>query len=68
MNRRATQNQRDTGASTTNQEQAQGRSITPELVREVADRVYALLKKDLQIERERMRGLPDSRQNGGHRW
>ncbi|MBN2394148.1 MAG: hypothetical protein JXR84_25675 [Anaerolineae bacterium] len=43
-------------------------SVTPELVREIADRVYALLKKDLQIERERMRRLSSSRQSGGFLW
>lgn len=29
--------------------------ITPELVREVADRVFSLLLRDIKIERERMR-------------
>jgi hypothetical protein len=32
--------------------------ITPELVRQVADKVYALWLKELQIERERRRPLP----------
>lgn len=31
--------------------------ISPELVRAVADRVYAMLRRDLQIERERYRLL-----------
>ena len=31
--------------------------ISPELVRAVADRVYAMLRRDLQIERERNRLL-----------
>ena len=30
------------------------RTLTPELVRRVADKVYALLKADLQRERERL--------------
>lgn len=29
--------------------------LSPELVRQVADRVYAMLRRDLQIERERRR-------------
>ena len=31
------------------------RTLTPELVRKVADKVYALLQADLQRERERAR-------------
>jgi DNA polymerase IIIc chi subunit len=31
--------------------------MTPELVAKVADKVYALLKQDLKIERERYRAL-----------
>lgn len=32
--------------------------ISPDLVRQVADRVYAMLRRDLQIERERHGFLP----------
>jgi hypothetical protein len=38
--------------------QLQGESMTPDLVREITDKVYALFLADLRIERERcQRGL-----------
>ena len=40
------------GASNNNGTQATT-AITPELVKKVADKVYAMLSKELQIERER---------------
>ncbi len=33
--------------------QSEPAAITPELVRQVADRVYALLREELKLERER---------------
>lgn len=35
--------------------------ITPELVREIADRVYAMLLRDLRLERERRRETSTAR-------
>lgn len=32
-----------------------GQAITPELVDEIADRVYAMLVREMNIERERLR-------------
>lgn len=34
-------------------------AVTPELVRQVADKVYAMWLRDLQIERERQRTKPN---------
>lgn len=34
-------------------------AVTPELVRQVADKVYAMWLRDLQIERERQRPSPN---------
>ena len=48
----------------------QGGQITPELVRQVADKVYALLVKELCIEKERRR-LEATGRNilpGGYGW
>ena len=43
-------------------------TITPELVRQVAERVYALWLRDLQIEQERRRlRQPDSRVRRGRK-
>lgn len=36
-------------------QRTQGLAVTPELVRKIADQVYALLQRDLAIERERFR-------------
>jgi hypothetical protein len=41
------------------------RGITPELVRQVADKVYQRLLEDLTIERERRRGMPLDQRGGG---
>ncbi|HEY9076517.1 MAG TPA: hypothetical protein VIO61_08245 [Anaerolineaceae bacterium] len=49
-----------TTATTSNQNTPQavrGNSITPELVAKVADKVFEMLRKDLQIEMERYRVL-----------
>jgi hypothetical protein len=42
-------------------------SITPELVRQVADKVYQRLLEDLRIERERSRGVPPNQRHGLHK-
>lgn len=44
-------------ATEVRQDAADAAGISPELVRAVADRVYAMLRRDLQIERERYRLL-----------
>jgi hypothetical protein len=41
--------------------------ITPELVREVADKVYALMLKDLKISRERGRSSAAGYDNKGRK-
>jgi hypothetical protein len=45
-----------------------GRSIqlTPDLVKKIADRVYALMQADLRIERERLRVKTQSTQEINH--
>ena len=41
------------------------RNVSPELVQALADRVYALLLRDLRVERERVRRRPAG---GGLTW
>jgi len=43
-------------------------ALTPELVREVADKVYALWLLDLKIEQERWRQRPVSGLHSGGGW
>jgi hypothetical protein len=43
-------------ASTVKKNQGSSTTITPELVKEVAEKVYALMLRDLKISRERQRG------------
>ena len=65
MNPHLEQDQSNVSTSTT---QADAFAVTPELVREIANRVFALFKKDLQIEKERMRASPNARRYGGRLW
>ena len=60
-----TPNQADSSAAgnTSDTEARTGIEITPELVQQVADRVYALLIADLSLERERT-GMHDHRTIG----
>jgi hypothetical protein len=52
------------GASSPPDPQKPGR-ITPELVRQVADKVYQRLLEDLRIERERSRAIPSNQRGRG---
>ena len=42
--------------------------ITPELIKKIADRVYALLMNDLKIESERYRMMTSTNQKGRRDW
>ena len=42
-------------------------ALTPELVREVAEKVYALMLRDLKIDRERQQGMMNVLQRKGAR-
>ena len=55
MSQRTAQSQAETPTSNTTTAEANGSTVTPELVREIADRVYSLLKQDLKIQGERRR-------------
>jgi hypothetical protein len=50
-----------TGSGDTSEGDAQ--AITPELVRKVADRVYAMIQLEMKINYERQRRSPRSRLN-----
>jgi hypothetical protein len=51
----------------TNTQASQPGAITPALVREVADKVYNLMMRDLRIEQERQRRAIQSKTGGVYR-
>jgi hypothetical protein len=48
-------NNSQSGSDQPDKQSRQVNAITPEVVRQVADKVYAMLLKELQVEKERRR-------------
>jgi len=53
---------------TAEEERQQKPNITPELVREIAEKVYGMLLSDLKIENERIQPSPQRQRNARGGW
>jgi len=61
------ENQRQPRLDSMNPSPVPATPLTPALVRQVAEKVYALWLRDLQLERERLGGPHQLNQRGGRR-